>query len=114
MYLNVVFIESRVFSRQLLALGWETAAVMLAAIQSDLLANREHGPVVPGLGGVRKTRAADPSRGKGKRGGFRYLYLYFAIEQQIYLLYMFSKKEREDLSPDERKLLRGLAAESKP
>jgi len=107
----VVFIESRVFSRLLLARGKDGSAEVLSAIQSDLLANPERGRVVQGLGGIRKARAADPSRGMGKRGGLRYLYLYFASDQEIYLLYLFDKDEREDLSPDERKLLRDLAAE---
>jgi hypothetical protein len=109
----VVFVESRVFTRRLLALGKEASAEVLSALQSDLLGNPERGRVVPGLGGIRKARAADPSRGKGKRGGFRYLYLYLVSDQEIYLLYLFDKDEREDLSPDERKLLRDLAAESK-
>jgi hypothetical protein len=109
----VVFIESRVFSRRLLALGKDGSAEVLSAIQSDLLDNPERGRVVQGLGGIRKARAADPGRGKGKRGGFRYLYLYFVSDQEIYLLYLFDKGEREDLTPGERKLLRALAAESK-
>ena len=108
----MVFIELRAFTRQLSALGTD-AEVLLGSIQSDLLDNPERGRVVPGLGGVRKARAADPARGKGKRGGFRYLYLYFVTDQEIYLLYLFSKNEREDLSPEQRKLLRELAAESK-
>ena len=37
----------------------------------------------------------------------------FVADQEIYLLYLFDKDEREDLSPDERKLLRELAAECK-
>jgi len=102
-----------VFSRRLLALGKDGSAEVLSAIQSDLLDNPERGRVVQGLGGVRKARAADPSRGKGKRGGFRYLYLYLVSDQEIYLLYLFDKDEREDLSPAERKLLRDLADESK-
>jgi RelE toxin of RelE / RelB toxin-antitoxin system len=109
----VVFIGSRVFSRRLLALGKDGSAEVLSAIQSDLLANPVCGRVVQGLGGIRKARAADPGRGKGKRGGFRYLYLYFASHQEIYLLYLFDKDEREELSPDERKLLRDLAAQCK-
>jgi hypothetical protein len=109
----VVFIESRVFSRRLLALGKEGSAEVLSAIQSDLLGNPERGRVAQGLGGIRKARAPDPSRGKGKRGGFRYLYLYFVSDQEIYLLYLFDKDEREDLSAEQRKLLRDLAAESK-
>jgi hypothetical protein len=109
----VVFIESRVFSRHILALGKEGEAEVLNAIQSDLLDNPERGRVVQGLGGIRKARAADPGRGKGKRGGYRYLYLYFVLDQEIYLLYLFDKNEQEDLSPGERKLLRDLAAASK-
>jgi len=102
-----------VFTRRLLALGKDGSAEVLSAIQSDLLANPERGRAVRGLGGIRKARAADPGRGKGKRGGIRYLYLYFVSDQEIYLLYLFDKNEREDLSPDERKLLRELAAECK-
>ncbi len=101
------------FSRRLLAIGKEASAEVLSAIQSDLLANPERGKVVQGLGGIREARAADPGRGKGKRGGFRYLYLYLVSDQEIYLLYLFDKDEREDLSPAERKLLGDMAAESK-
>ena len=68
--------------------------------------------MVPGLGGVRKARVANPGRGKGKRGGFRYLYVYYQPEQQIGLLYLMDKGEQEDLSPAERKLLRELAAQA--
>jgi hypothetical protein len=112
-YLSVVFIESRVFSRRLQALGQDTSVEVLNAIQSDLLTNPERGRVAQGLGGLRKARAADPRRGKGKRGGFRYLYLYFASDREVYLLYLFDKNEREDLNPSERKLLRELAAQSR-
>jgi hypothetical protein len=34
-------------------------------------------------------------------------------DQEIYLLYLFDKDEREDLGPAERKLLRDFAAQSK-
>jgi hypothetical protein len=105
----VVFIESRLFSCRLLALSKDGAADVLSAIQSDLLDNPERGRVVRGLGGIRKARAADPGRGKGKRGG----YLYFVSDQEIYLLYLFDKNEQEDLTPGRRKLLRDLAAASK-
>jgi hypothetical protein len=86
---------------------------VLSAIQADLLDNPERGRLVPGLGGIRKARAPNPERGKGKRGGFRYLYLYFVADQQIYLLYLLDKNEQEDLSPEQPKLLRELAAANK-
>jgi hypothetical protein len=109
----VVFIESRAFTRRLIALSKDGATQVLTAIQSDLLDNPERGRIVQGLGGIRKARAADPERGKGKRGGFRYLYMYFVTDQEIYLLYLFDKNEQEDLSPSQRRLLRDLASECK-
>ena len=51
--------------------------------------------MVPRLGGVRKARLANPTRGKGKRGGYRYLYL--ETKQHIH------KHEQEDASEEQRK-----------
>lgn len=62
-----------------------------------------------GLGGIRKARAADPTRGKGKRGGFRYLYLNVPARAHIHLLYLFGKDEQEDLDAGERAMLRKMA-----
>jgi len=108
----VVFIESLPFTRRLHELAKTDAVEVLTAIQSDLLSNPERGRLVPGLGGIRKARASNPGRGKGKRGGFRYFYLYFESDQQIALVYLLDKDESDDLDADERKLLRALAAES--
>lgn len=58
--------------------------------------------MVPGLGGVRKARIANPRRGKGKRGGFRYLYLYLE-----------HKNEQEDASEEQRKQIREWVAQVK-
>jgi len=111
-YHTVVFIESLPFTRRLHELAKTDAVEVLTAIQSDLLSNPERGRLVPGLGGIRKARASNPGRGKGKRGGFRYFYLYFESDQQIALVYLLDKDESDDLDADERKLLRALAAES--
>ena len=108
----MVFIESLAFTRRLHELAKAEAVEVLTAIQSDLLSNPERGRVVPGLGGTRKARASNPGRGKGKRGGFRYFYLYFEADRQIALVYLLDKNESDDLDADERKFLRALAAES--
>jgi hypothetical protein len=105
----VVFIESRVFTRLLHELAKGRAPDVLSAIQSDLLGNIEAGRMVQGLGGIRKARAADPKRGKGKRGGFRYLYLAVPARAHIHLLYLFGKDKQEDLDAAERTALRELA-----
>ena len=66
-----------------------------------------------GLGGIRKARVANPGRGKGKRGGLRYLYLYLENRRHIHLLYLLDKGEQEDLTAEERKALRGMVEELK-
>ena len=65
------------------------------------------------LGGIRKARCSNPARSKGKRGGYRYLYLYLEMQSHIHLLYLLDKDEQEDLSNDERKVLRSLVTEIK-
>jgi len=66
---------------------------------------------VEGTAGVRKARAADPARGKGKRGGFRYLYYYIEQDGQIYLLMIFNKDEQNDLTKNQKKTLAKLIQE---
>lgn len=106
------FIESRAFTSRLLRIAGAQADEVLLAIQSDLLKNPERGSRLEGLGGIRKARTADPNRGKGKRGGFRYLYLYFVHDEQIALLFLFDKNEKEDLRKEDKKALAKLADET--
>ena len=82
---------------------------VLAEIQSVLLKNPETGKVVRGLGGIRKGRVGNPASARGRRGGFRYFYLYVQVRSHIHLLYLLDKSEVEDLSPDERSFLRAAA-----
>ena len=67
-----LFVETRIFTQRLEAKG---AKGLLDAIQSKILENPEAGDVMPGCGGVRKLRVADPTRSKGTRGGLRVLFL---------------------------------------
>ena len=99
------FIEFPAFTNRLMALAKEHADDVLLEIQNDLLANPNRGRVVQGTAGVRKARATDPARGKGKRGGFRYLYYYIEQDGQIYLLMVFSKGEQDDLTKDQKNTL---------
>lgn len=58
-----VFVESKVFSKQVRELPPE----VLANIQSDLVQNPERGDLVKGTHGVRKARVADPDSSRGKK-----------------------------------------------
>lgn len=90
-----------------------TRISVLRAIQDDLLANPARGQVIPGLAGLRKARATNPGRAKGKRGGYRYLYLYLDRRGHIHLLFLLDKNEQADLSPAERSRLRELIGQIK-
>jgi len=100
------FIEFPVFTNRLLALARDRADEVLLEIQGDLLENPERGPVIQGTAGVRKARVADPTRGKGKSGGFRYMYYYIEQDGQIFLLMIFSKNEQAALTSEQKKMLK--------
>jgi len=110
---DVVFIESAAFTRRLRELAGDNAQDVLSAIQDDLLANPQRGSMVQGLGGIRKARTGNPRRGKGKRGGFRYWYLFLERRDHIHLLILLDKDEQEDLDSQERTALRRMVAELK-
>lgn len=107
----MVFIESRAFTRRIEELAGQSANDVLQAIQGDLLRDPLRGVLVRGLGGIRKARASNPARAKGKRGGYRYLYLYLVGPQHIHLLFILDKDEQEDLAPEERRALRQMVAQ---
>lgn len=80
-------------------------------LQAFLTVDPEAGDVMPGTGGFRKLRWADPRRGKGKRGGLRVVYYYLANDDQIWLMTLYGKDEAADLSADEKKVLKAAVAE---
>jgi hypothetical protein len=75
-------------------------------LQNQLSSNPELGDLMPGTGGFRKLRWADPSRGKGRRGGLRIIYYYFLADQQIWLMTLYNKNEASDLTSTEKKALK--------
>jgi hypothetical protein len=83
--------------------------VQYARLQRTLSANPDAGAVMKGCGGLRKVRIADPARGKGKRGGARIIYLHVPEANWIYLIDVYDKNKKDDLSADERKVLKRLA-----
>jgi len=83
-------------------------------LQNELAGNPELGDLMPGTGGFRKIRWTDPKRGKGRRGGLRIVYYYFLSDQQIWLMTLYDKDEAADLTPKEKKALKGaIGAELK-
>jgi hypothetical protein len=69
--------------------------------------NPQTGDVIPDTGGVRKVRWG--KEGTGKRGGVRVIYFYYDANRPLYLLMVYAKARREDLTPDEKRTVRKLA-----
>lgn len=103
------FIETSSFSRRVDREGSGT----LQQIQAGLLKNLESGRVIQGTGGLRKLRIADPSRGKGKKGGYRVIYLDLPDVERTYLLALYDKDEKDDISQEEKRVLRSLVEKLK-
>lgn len=82
-----------------------TAGSMLTTEEIDglifyLAQHPDDGDVIPGTGGLRKMRWG--ARGKGKRGGARVIYYFRDLNMPLYLLTLFGKGERIDLSSSDK------------
>ena len=84
-----------------------------AELQRLLMERPDRGVVIRGCNGLRKLRVANESRGKGKRGGCRVIYLYVPEACWFFMLDIYSKDDQEDLSSAERRILSQLATELK-
>jgi hypothetical protein len=82
----------------------------IEAVATYLIDHPAAGDVIPGSGGVRKLRWA--AKGKGKRSGAPIIYLYVVIAA-IYLIRCYAKNVKTDLTADEKKQLRQIAAHLK-
>ena len=95
-------IETPGFIRDAKAAGLDDAERW--AIVSMFSANPTSGEEIKGTGGARKTRVG--GRGKGKSGGYRVISFYSGDTVPVFLLNVFGKGERVDLSQAERNELR--------
>jgi len=76
----------------------------------EMVANHpEAGDEIGGTGGARKVRVA--GRGKGKSGGYRVITFYSGKNVPVFLLAIYSKGEKANLSKAERNELRGILAD---
>jgi hypothetical protein len=80
-----------------------------ASIVDTVAADPRCGVVIPGAGGIRKLRVA--ASGRGKRGGARIIFLFGGDDVPVFLLAVFAKNEKSDLSQAESNRLAKAAAE---
>ena len=98
------FIEVPLFTKRWKEIGLGDKE--LQALQIMLLKDPESGPVMEGTGGIRKVRF--PLENKGKSGSIRVCYTDFAEYEVTYLITAFEKKEQENLTNEEKAVLKKL------
>ena len=79
----------------------------MTALVDYLAANPMAGDEMSGTGGCRKLRWA--GRGKGKSGGYRTITFYSGEMCPVYLITMFGKDEKANLTKAERNALAKIA-----
>jgi len=99
----MLFIETPVFTKRLHDLLSDDC---YAELQCLLAERPDIGDVIEGTGGIRKVRVA--SNGHGKRGGSRVIYYHFTSASCIALLMIYPKNEKDNLSADERRVLKQI------
>lgn len=98
------FVHTAFFDKQ-----WEQLGLNdddLRSLQSLLIEHPDIGDVIQGTGGVRKVRFAANS--KGKRGGARVIYVDFVIHESLFLLSVYGKNKKQDISENEKEQMRKL------
>ena len=94
-----IFIETPSFTKRWFTLGFTEDD--LAELQQFLIKNPDAGNIMVGTGGLRKIRFA--FEGRGKSGSARVCYVDFAAFEKNYLIQVFSKDEKQNLTDAEKK-----------
>jgi mRNA-degrading endonuclease RelE of RelBE toxin-antitoxin system len=90
--LAMVFIETSVFTRLVKQYLTDDDYV---GLQNHLLLRPDAGPIIRGTGGVRKLRWRTSTT--GKRGGIRIIYYWHVNDDEIWLLTIYGKSERDSI-----------------
>src|SRR5271156_1726413 len=96
--------ETVIFQRQA---GDVWSAEEREAFIDFIARNPEAGDIIRDGGGVRKVRWS--RKGTGKSGGARVIYFFYNLDTPLYLLLVYAKAVRADISPDAKKVVREFA-----
>ncbi len=109
MMMNRRIIQTSVFAKKLAALvkSHKIQVEDFEEFKRKIAEHPETGDIIQGTGGLRKIRLKSSSG--GKRGGFRVCYYFHDIDLgEIFLITIYAKNEKEDITPEEKKDLKSL------
>jgi mRNA-degrading endonuclease RelE of RelBE toxin-antitoxin system len=92
----MVFVEIPSFTKKVVKLLEDES---YGELQVEIMERPEAGKLIRQSGGLRKIRWA--ASGRGKSGGVRVIYYWWVSEEQVLLLDIYPKNEKEDLSATE-------------
>jgi hypothetical protein len=92
------FIQTQEFSRRWDNLGLDDE--LLRILELEIMKKPHQFPVMRGTGGLQKARISLDN--KGKRGGARVCFVDFVFAEAVYLITVYSKQEKDNLSKAER------------
>ena len=98
------FIQTKEFSRRWDSLGFDDND--LRKLELDIINNLNKYPIIKGTGGLRKARI--PMVNKGKSGGARVCFVDFVFAETVYLITVYGKKDKENLSKEEKNEIKKL------
>ncbi len=97
------FIQTMEFSRRWEALGLKDED--LRFLELEIMKDPDKFPVMQGTGGLRKARIS-LSNNKGKSRGARVCFVDFAFAETVYLITVYGKNEKDNLSKEERNVVK--------
>ena len=81
-------------------------------LQAHLTEHPDDGAIIQDSGGLRKIRWA--VKNQGKRGGVRVIYYWVVNLDLIYMIYVYSKTDQDDLTSRQLKALRKIVETELP
>jgi mRNA-degrading endonuclease RelE of RelBE toxin-antitoxin system len=102
----ITIVETCFFYKQSRKLLSEKA---MDELKNFLALNPQIGDLIPGLRGIRKTRWQ--ANQKGKSGGARIIYFFHNLNMPVFLLDIYTKSEKGDLSPQQKKIMNRMVDE---
>ncbi len=106
-----MFIQNRAFTQEAKKTGLTPED--LRGMENEIMRRPAGWPVMASTGGLRKMRFAPETRRGGKSGGVRVCYYILDEFARVYLITVFTKNEKSNLSKSECHAIKAMLAQLK-